>query len=187
MGAPSVSFLLLASLLPASLALQLQPLARTTSAVACRHSAVRCGLFDMFQESEESKRAKDEAFKAQQAMLARRRDPEAMAKYEADVAERRSEIAQKGSELIELQLRDNKDGEDGLEAWKQLKAEGKVLSSHDMERDADSARMGSEGLIAQRIDTNLPYTDQGYVADDQPDFMEEASKAFGKLFGGKKE
>ena len=140
------------------------------------------GLFDMFQESEESKRAKDEAFKAQQEMLARRRDPEAMAKYEAEVAERRKEVAEQGSELIELQLRENADGEDGLEAWKQLKAEGKVLSSDDMERDADSRRMGSEGLIAQRIDTNLPYTDQGYVSDDQPDFME----AIGKLFGGKK-
>ena len=126
-------------------------------------------------------------------------------------------------------------GTDALEAWQQLKAEGKVLASDDMERDADSSRMGSEGLIAERIDENLPvphrprerrwaaapaftacsapasafhssrrgvhapareravsgsdpalapqYIDQGYVADDQPDFMEQ----IGKLFGGKKE
>ena len=79
-----------------------------------------------------------------------------------------------------------------------------------MERDADSSRLGSEGasrqhacpasymadsrarppipytqgLIAERIDENLPYIDQGYVTDDQPDFMGELGKLGSKLFGG---
>jgi len=53
-----------------------------------------------------------------------------------------------------------------------------------MERDADSSRLGSAGLIDARIDTNLPFIDQGYVSDDQPDLMGELGKLFG---GGKKE
>ena len=58
----------LAALVPAQ-SLRL-PVA-SASAAPCRHAAVRCGLFDMFQESEESKRRKDEQFKAQQEMLER--------------------------------------------------------------------------------------------------------------------
>ena len=91
-----------------------------------------------------------------------------------------------GAELKALQTTDVA-GADTLEAWKQLKEEGKVKSSDDMERDAQSSRLGSEGLIATRIDENLPYIDQGYVTDDQPDFMGELGKLGGKLFGGKKE
>ena len=39
-------------------------------------------------------------------------------------------------------------------------------------------------MIAERIDENLPYIDQGYVTDDQPDFMGELGKLGSKLFGG---
>ena len=74
----------------------------------------------------------------------------------------------------------NSEGADTLDEWKKLKDEGKVLSSDEMERDAQSARMGSEGLIAERIDENLPYIDQGYVGEDQPDFMAQLGKLFGK-------
>lgn len=51
----------------------------------------------------------------------------------------------------------------------------------DSERDADSSRLGSDGLIAERIDEKLPYIDDGYVDDSAPDLM----KGLGKLFGGK--
>ena len=69
-----------------------------------------------------------------------------------------------------------------MEAWQQLQREGKAFVSDEMERDADSSRLGSAGLIDARIDTNLPFIDQGYVSDDQPDLMGE----LGKLFGGGK-
>lgn len=52
----------------------------------------------------------------------------------------------------------------------------------DTERDKDSSRLGSAGLIAERIDTKLPYVDDGYVDESAPDFM----KGSGKLFGGDK-
>eukprot|EP00908_Phaeocystis_cordata_P007854 Transcript_18525.p1 GENE.Transcript_18525~~Transcript_18525.p1 ORF type:complete len:244 (-),score=58.41 Transcript_18525:380-1111(-) len=210
-------------------------------ASVARQPAPRCGLFDLFKESEASKRAKEEAWQAQQEMLERRRSPEKFKEYTSahtnaypwssripqrrrrpsasgpllggryidEVEERRRETMSTGSELKALQTTDAA-GADTLEAWKQLKEEGKVKSSDDMERDADSSRLGSEGasrqhacpasyvadsrarppipytqgLIAERIDENLPYIDQGYVTDDQPDFMGELGKLGSKLFGG---
>ena len=86
----------------------------TTSAVTHR-AAVRSGLFDMFKESEESKRAKDEAFRVQQEMLARRRNPEAMEEYMEEVEERRAERMAEGAELAEVQ---KMEGGDNLEEWK---------------------------------------------------------------------
>ena len=46
-------------------------------------------------------------------------------------------------------------------------------------------RWGSEGLIGERMDEQLPYIDQGYVAEDAPDFLAEVGKLFGG--GGKSE
>ena len=108
-------------------------------------SPVRCGLFDMFKESDASKAAKDEAWKTQQEMLARRRNPAAMKEYEDEVQERRRANMKEGAELKALQ--NNEDGGDTLEAWQQLQREGKAFVSDEMERDADSSRLGSAGLI----------------------------------------
>ena len=62
------------------------------------HRPVQCGLFDMFKESDASKAAKEEAWKAQLEMLARRRNPEAMKEYQDDVQERRRANLQEGAE-----------------------------------------------------------------------------------------
>lgn len=62
------------------------------------HSPVQCGLFDMFKESDASKAAKEEAWKAQQEMLARRRNPAAMKEYQDEVQERRRATMQEGAE-----------------------------------------------------------------------------------------
>ena len=107
--------------------------------------------------------------------LARRRNPEKMAEYNAEVVERRREQQMRKAELKAVQK--DTSGADTLEAWKALKDEGKVLSSDDMSRDTDTNVLGSkDGLIAERIDENLPYIDQGYVSEDAgPDL----SKALG--------
>ena len=68
--------------------------------------------------------------------------------------------------------------EQTLPALQKLKEEGKVKAS-EQERDADSARLGSEGLIAERIDEKLPYIDSGYVDESQPDIMGGLKKLFG--------
>lgn len=148
-----------------------------------RECSIRAGLFDMFKESEESKRAKEEAFRTQQEMLRRRRDPNAMDEYFEEVESRRSETMAAGAELKAVQAGQRGDA---LEAWKELKEQGLVKGMDETERDADSSRMGSEGLIAERIDEKLPYIDSGYVAEDTPDVMGELGKAFGKLMGGDK-
>jgi len=54
-----------------------------------RHGVAVAGLFDVFKESEESKAAKEAEWQAIQEKAKLRRDPEAFAKYEAEVAERR--------------------------------------------------------------------------------------------------
>ena len=148
--------------------------------------AITMGFFDgLFQESEAAKAAKEEEWRAQQEMLARRRNPEKMAEYNAEVVERRREQQMRKAELKAVQK--DTSGADTLEAWKALKDEGKVLSSDDMSRDTDTNVLGSkDGLIAERIDENLPYIDQGYVADDAgPDLSKALGDALGGLFGKK--
>ena len=146
-----------------------------------RSVPVTCGLFDMFAESPETKAAKDAAWREQQEMLERQRNPEKMNEYNARVNERRAAANAADAELKALQKLGGT-GDDALSEWQRLKDEGKVKGMDETERDADSSRMGSEGLIADRIDEKLPYIDSGWVDDSGPDFMGE----MGKLFGGKK-
>ena len=185
----SVVLLLLAP--PASSSYHISPISRSardhvTVAAARRCSPPRAGLFDgLFGESEADKQRKEEEWRAQQEMLARRRNPEKMAEYNAEVVERRREQQMRKAELKAVQK--DTSGADTLEAWKALKDEGKVLSSDDMSRDTDTNVLGSkDGLIAERIDENLPYIDQGYVAEDAgPDLSKALGDAFGGLFGKK--
>ena len=71
---------------------------RPRDAASRLHAPVRCGLFDMFKESDAAKAAKEEAWKAQQEMLARRRNPAAMQEYQDEVQERRRDLMQEGAE-----------------------------------------------------------------------------------------
>ena len=71
---------------------------RPRDAASRLHAPVRCGLFDMFKESDAAKAAKEEAWKAQQEMLARRRNPAAMQEYQDEVQERRRDLMQERAE-----------------------------------------------------------------------------------------
>ena len=55
-----------------------------------------------------------------------------------------------------------------------------MKASDDMQREAGERSWGGEGLVADRIDEQMPYIDSGYVDESQPDIM----GAIGKLFGG---
>ena len=81
------------------------------------------------------------------------------------------------AELKELQ---KAGGAEAMEEWNRLRAEGKLKASDDMQREAGERSWGGEGLVADRIDEQLPYIDSGYVDESQPDLM----GAIGKLFGG---
>jgi len=164
-------------LLPLTLLLTHHPTApRAAGAVRARPAVA--GLFDMFKETEAQKKAKDDSFREQKEILARRRDPAKMRLYEQEVAAKRSLAVTGDAELRAMQA--GRIEGDSLEVWKQLKQEGKVLTSETAVREPGSERMGSEGLVAQRMDEQMPYIDQGYVDASQPDFMAEIGALFGK-------
>merc|ERR1719440_2119420 len=87
------------------------PMRGNTPAVAAAACPVRIsmGLLDMFKESEEQKRIKDEQLKEMQRMQELRRDPEAMEQYEAEVFARRI-AEQKARKEAEAKLK----GEDSI-------------------------------------------------------------------------
>merc|ERR1719469_752066 len=86
--------LLLSCGLHAAAGLVVPSLTRLHARACTRHLPVQSGLFDMFKESEASKAAKDDAWKTQQEMLARRRDPAKMKEYEDATLERRRKTQQ---------------------------------------------------------------------------------------------
>merc|ERR1719163_2065509 len=79
------------------------------TACPVRSARASMGLLDMFKESEEQKRIKDEQLKEMQRMQEIRRDPEAMEKYEAEVFARRI-AEQKARKEAEAKLK----GEDSV-------------------------------------------------------------------------
>lgn len=117
---------------------------------------------------------KEEMLKAQQEILARRRDPRKMREYEDKVDEGRKKLADERAVYNSFQKK-NEEGYDGLDDWKRLRAEGKVKIGKDLERDKATSRLGSEGLIEVRVDERMPYIDQGYVDED--------SDVMGKFMG----
>lgn len=127
-----------------------------------------------FEEKE-----KEEQEALQREILMRRANPEKMQEYRNDVTERRTSLTEE-RELWNFQQANSK--EDPLETWNALREEGKIKVGSDLERDPDSSRLGSEGLIGVRIDERMPYIDQGYVdeeADEKGNFLD--------IFGKKKD
>ncbi len=130
-------------------------------------------------EYEERERMEQEA--VQREIMERRRNPEKMADYSKNVASRRKKL-QEEKEAWSFQQSTKNDGNDLLDTWTQLRAEGKIKAGSDIERDPTSSRLGSEGLQDVRTDDKLPYIDQGYVDEDADVF-----KNFKNFFGGKKD
>ena len=183
---------LIALAAPLCRSLVLPGVGRAAPTCSPRARPVRAGLFDgLFGESEAQKAAKDEQWRIMKEMQERRRDPSKQAEYFEEVEARRRAEAASDADLKQLQARS--DGGDKLDEWLQLKEEGKVKAMDETERDADSSRLGSAGLIGERIDEKLPYIDSGYVDEsapqmpEMPDIMGGLKKLGDELFGGKKE
>merc|ERR1712113_170629 len=100
---------------------------------------------------------------AQREMLMRRANPDMMQEYRDDGEKRRKTLNEE-RELWNFQKENT--GEDPLKTWNALREEGKIKVGSDLERDPDSSRLGSDGLIGVRIDERMPYIDQGYVEED---------------------
>ena len=138
---------------------------------------------------------REEQFRLQQEMLARRKDPKAKAKAQAELDARRIEVTKQAtSSMWALKVKNDK--EDPLEQWQKNKAEGKLK---DLGYEATTKNRDlrfSIPLIASpidqpaydnglRFDLRLPYAERGYE-DESADVMGNMGKAFKSLFGGKK-
>eukprot|EP00747_Dinoflagellata_sp_TGD_P207877 gnl/TRDRNA2_/TRDRNA2_81402_c0_seq1.p1 gnl/TRDRNA2_/TRDRNA2_81402_c0~~gnl/TRDRNA2_/TRDRNA2_81402_c0_seq1.p1 ORF type:complete len:263 (+),score=69.19 gnl/TRDRNA2_/TRDRNA2_81402_c0_seq1:3-791(+) len=133
----------------------------------------QAGLFDMFNKKDSPEQAaKDEAWRTQQEILARRRDKQSEREYFTGVQNRR-EAAEKNFRNSRIQY---KKGEDNLVQWKKLN-KGKEDRFKDDYKDAPKNSipipMASFGMPkfdnGERFDLRLPYVDNGYVAEDSED------------------
>eukprot|EP00741_Cyanophora_paradoxa_P008602 tig00001343_g8326.t2 len=131
--------------------------------------------------------AAQEAFRLQQEILERRRNKKAQQQYFDEVKKKRTEIEQ-NLKAKKLQIRP---GEDPLEAWKRLQAEGKIkdLGYEPEDEGGIPIPMASFGIPkydnGERFDLRLPYVDQGYE-DKDADVMGKIAGLFGFGKKGKK-
>ena len=138
---------------------------------------------------------REEQFRLQQEMLARRKDPKAKAKAQAELDARRIEVTKQAtSSMWAMKVKNDK--EDPLELWQKNKAEGKLKDLGYEETAKNRDLRFSIPLIASpidqpaydnglRFDLRLPYAERGYE-DESADVMGNMGKAFKSLFGGKK-
>jgi hypothetical protein len=134
---------------------------------------------------------KEQQFRLQQEMLARRKDKKKMEKYFEDVETNRKTVDKKVRETIYTKINDNVDP---LEKWKQNKAEGKVkkLGYEDVPKSKfftlqfPQNPIGMENMDnGERFDLRLPYSERGYE-DPDADLGNMIGKFMKNVFGGKK-
>lgn len=127
---------------------------------------------------------KDEAFRQQQEILARRRDKKRSDAHFEEIRKRRENI----EEYYDKRRLKVNIGEDPLEAWKKLREDGLIDESQYTEMDEGGIPipMASFGIPKYdnggRFDLRLPHVEVGYT-DPDSDIMSKAGNAFKKLFG----
>jgi len=112
---------------------------------------------------------KDEMMREQQAILANRRASGGFITeaQEEEIRQRRAKVGEEEDRLKAIQQSREKDN---LEQWKSARDSGAIkTASSGLKRDADSSRMGSAGLFAERADAKMPYIDRGYVQETTAD------------------
>lgn len=130
---------------------------------------------------------KDEAFRQQQEILARRRDKKRAKEYFNDVNARRRDLE---DDLMKRRLV-VRDGEDPLIPWQKMKDAGYIDPSGYDEEDEGGIPipLPSFGVPKYdnggRFDLKLPHVEIGYT-DEDADVMKKAGNAFRNLFGGGK-
>ena len=120
---------------------------------------------------------KDEMMREQQAILASRRASGGFIteEQEEEIRQRRANV---GAEEDRLKAIQQSRDADNLEQWKAARDSGSIkTASSGMKRDADSSRMGSAGLFAERADAKMPYIDRGYVQETTSDGIPIKKKA----------
>ena len=113
----------------------------------------------------------------QQAILANRRASGGFITeaQEEEIRQRRAKVGEEEDRLKAIQQSREKDN---LEQWKSARDSGAIkTASSGLKRDADSSRMGSAGLFAERADAKMPYIDRGYVQETTADGIPIKKKA----------
>jgi hypothetical protein len=140
-------------------------------------------------------RQKEEQWRIQQEILARRKNKPAMKKYFLEKEKKREEEAKEYRKSFRWQ---KDQSADVLEDWKKTKAEGKIkpLGYEDEPKKSDSL-FGFNIVIpvnpigrpemdnGERFDLRLPYAERGYE-DPDADVMGKLWSGISGLFSGKK-
>lgn len=127
---------------------------------------------------------KDEAFRRQQEILARRRDQKRNKDYFEEVEKRRESV----EEYFDSRTLKVKEGQDPLEPWKEMKDKGLIDEGgySEMDEGGIPIPMASFGIPyydrGGRFDLKLPHVEHGYT-DPDADIMTKAGNAFKNLFG----
>ena len=139
-----------------------------------RRTVARYGFLDDLMDKLDGGADKDDAWKdemmrEQQAILASRRASGGFITeaQEEEIRQRRAKVGEEEDRLKAIQQSREKDN---LEQWKSARDSGAIkTASSGLKRDADSSRMGSAGLFAERADAKMPYIDRGYVQETTSD------------------
>jgi hypothetical protein len=137
---------------------------------------------------------REEQYRLQQEMLARRKNPKKMREYYEDVEKRRVNAA---TESKITQFAKSSDKVDPIEAWRKAKEQGKIAEiGYEPEPSKESSLFGVNIILpvnpigipkydaGERFDLRLPYAERGYE-DESADIMGKIGKAFSSIFGGK--
>lgn len=148
------------------------------TALARDASVARASHVMIFGKSAAQQRAIDEAYEAQQAILARRRNPRAREQYFKDTEKRREQETDKWIDKLAWQKREDSAGFNKLDEFKKRRATGKVkkLGYEDQQKGGIPLPMASFGVggefgvggkfdNGERFDLRLPYVDMGWVEE----------------------
>jgi len=133
---------------------------------------------------------KEQQFRLQQEMLARRKDKKKMDAYFENVEKKREQVSSKVKETIYTKINDKVDP---LIKWKENKKEGKVkpLGYEDIPKSKfftfqlPQNPIGLENMDnGERFDLRLPYSERGYE-DPDADLGNMIGKFMNNLFGKK--
>ena len=147
-----------------------------------RRTVARYGFLDDLMDkldggADQDDAWKDEMMREQQAILASRRASGGFIteEQEEEIRQRRANV---GAEEDRLKAIQQSRDADNLEQWKAARDSGSIkTATSGLKRDADSSRMGSAGLFAERADAKMPYIDRGYVQETASDGIPIKKKA----------
>ena len=137
---------------------------------------------------------KDEQFRIQQEMLAKRKNKTKMTEYFEKVEAKRMEVSKAMKETSYTGISDK---EDPIAAWKKRKENGLLPPlGYEADKEKGSFIFPASPIDipkydnGQRFDLRLPYAERGYIDEEEEankkKFAENIGNLFSNLFGSKK-